>query len=138
MRRTCLAVAVLMSLAFGPAMIGAGEARGQWVEVSRVRYGLLGRPRAVETYLVPAARVVRTATVVPTRYVVGEPVVATRYVEAIPAASMAATRYVEAVPTTYVTTSYPVVTSGYVSAAPVVRTYVPAAPVFETRAIYIP
>ena len=138
MRRTCLSVAALLFLAFGPAAIGPGEAPAQWLEVSRVRYGLFGRPRAVETYLVPAAHVVRTATVVPTRYVADEHVVATRYVETIPAASMVATRYVETVPMTYMSTSYPFVTSGYVSAAPVVRTYVPAAPVFETRAIYVP
>jgi len=143
MRRTCWTMAALTFLVLGPGTPGVRDARAQWVEVSRARYGLFGRPRAVETYWVPGADVVRTAYVGPTSYVIDAPVVATSYVETTPTALVIPTRYVSAVPafipTTYVNTfSYPVVATGYLPAAPVVRAYVPTARAIETRAIIVP
>ena len=128
----------LTFLAFGFLISASNEVRAQWAEVSTVRYGLFGRPRAVDTYLVPTSSYVVGSPVVATSYVVGSPVVATRYVQAYP------TTYVsEVVPTTYVSTSYPVVssgvvTTGYVTASPVVQTYVPAVPVVTPRVYIVP
>jgi hypothetical protein len=123
----CWAMAALVLLGVGPLAVGLDDARAQWVEVSSVRYGLFGRPRAVERYLVPAV------DVVPAGYVVDAPVVATRYVETVP------TSYLSAVsPTSYLVRSYPVGPTVYVD-APVARSYyVPSSRVIESRAIYLP
>ncbi|WP_152052143.1 hypothetical protein [Tautonia marina] len=129
MKRGSWMTAGLALLAFGMVAIDTGEARGQWAEVSTVRYGLFGRPRSIETRLVPTVSVVPTTTVVSSGTIISEPVVATRYVQAVPTGSVIASRYVTydpgLVPTTYVSRSYPVVSTGVITSAPVVRSYVP-------------
>jgi len=141
MRRIFWMMAALTFLGLGPGTLGVRDARAQWVGVSSVRYGLLGRPRAVETRWVPTMDVVPT-TYVGTRYI-DEPVVTTSYVERAPSTVVLPTRYVSAypvaVPTTSVTTyASPVVETRYVRAAPVVRSYVPTPRVIETRTVILP
>jgi hypothetical protein len=129
MKRGSWMTAGLALLAFGLVAADTTEAKGQWAEVSTVRYGLFGRPRAIETRLVPTVGVVPTTTVVSSGTIIGEPVVATRFVQAVPTGTVVESRYVTydpgLVPTTYVSRSYPVMSTGVIASAPVVRSYVP-------------
>ncbi|MEW4571388.1 hypothetical protein AB1L88_26235 [Tautonia sp. JC769] len=129
MKRGSWMTAGLALLAFGLVAAETSVAKGQWAEVSTVRYGLFGRPRAVETRLVPTVGVVPTTTILSSGTIIGEPVVATRYLQAVPTASVVESRYVTydpgLVPTAYVSRSYPVVSTGVVTSAPVVRSYAP-------------